>query len=293
MDNIKVYTAPDSHKPKVPVIVNDMGEVYRRRKGKADIPHRHDFYTILLIKSATGMHIIDFNVYRLGTYQVFFVSPGQIHQVIEKEPTEGWAITVTKAFLEEHHIDTAFISEINLFRESGDTPPLHVEPSVYDELETIVHQIMKCEERHAKFSWDAVGAYLKLFLITANNVCTLPQNPHQQKSSAQVILREFKALVEANYTKEHKVNYYAERLAITPDHLNKTIHALVGNTAKEYIQNRLLLEAKRLLIHSALTAKEIAYVVGFKEPSHFSNFFKRNTGMSIKDFKQYAIKEGG
>ncbi|WP_345375203.1 helix-turn-helix transcriptional regulator [Algivirga pacifica] len=266
-----------------------MSTVFSAHPTHDDVPHRHDFYTILFIQKAEGQHIIDFNTYDLGQRQVFFVSPGQVHQMLESKPSKGWALTIRKEFLETHHIDTSFISEINLFRDFGDTPPLTLEKEIFHSMEQLILQMRDCIEKSSRFHWEAVGAYLKLFLINANNQCVLPQHntPH---SPAEMILRNFKLLVEKYYKSEHQVQFYADQLFISTDHLNRTIDHLIGKKAKQFIQNRILLEAKRLLQYSDSTAKEIGYHLGFKEAAHFSNFFKKMTGVSISQWiKNQAI----
>ena len=67
-------------------------------------------------------------------------------------------------------------------------------------------------------------------------------------SSEDNLIRKFKALVDTNFRKERSTSYYANELHITPDHLNRTIKNKIGKTAKEYIQSRIIIEAKRLLL---------------------------------------------
>ena len=81
------------------------------------------------------------------------------------------------------------------------------------------------------------------------------------------------------------VSQYAEALHITPDYLNASLKSLTGTGAKEHIQNRILIAAKRLLKFSDLNTKEIAYELGFSEPANFSIFFKKHTGISPSKFE--------
>lgn len=102
-----------------------MENIYTQAKGKTDVPHRHDYFTVLWSrKPANGRHIIDFREYELGTDSVFFVSPGQVHQVITPEEPQGWVITFSKSFLQHHHVSEEFIERINLFNSFEERPPL-------------------------------------------------------------------------------------------------------------------------------------------------------------------------
>lgn len=77
------------------------------------------------------------------------------------------------------------------------------------------------------------------------------------------------------------VSDYAAKLAVTPDYLNKTLKNLTGVSAKEHIQNKLIIEAKRGLIFTSFSVKELAYSLSFEESAHFNNFFRKMTGLSI------------
>jgi AraC-like DNA-binding protein len=98
------------------------------------------------------------------------------------------------------------------------------------------------------------------------------------KESQSDLFIEFFKCLELNIKRERKVMYYINLLNINNKDLNKVVKKRTGMLTKEFIQRRLLLESKRLLFHSKLTVKEVAYELNFKEPAHFSNFFKKETG---------------
>jgi AraC-like DNA-binding protein len=136
----------------------------------------------------------------------------------------------------------------------------------------------------------SIGSFLKLLLIECNNLCAINPIESDVDTSGDNLIRAFKKGVEDNFKKEHSTTFYANRLYITPDHLNRTVNAKIGKTAKEYIQARIITEAKRLLYFTDLSNKEIGYELGFKEPANFSAFFKKNTQLSPLNFKKKEIK---
>lgn len=262
-----------------------MEDIYENRKGKADIPHRHDYYTILLVKDGNGNHIIDFMKYPLSSNQVYFVSPGQVHQVVEKEKSYGFSIVFSEQFLISNNIPTSFIEDLKLFQEFGETPPLTISKLDLNKLSNYSEEILKYYYSEDKFKDMAIGSLLKLFLINCNNICTLDFDNPQNIEAGQSILKNFRRLVDKNFTSWHTTSQYANELFITPDHLNRSIKNLTGKTAKEYIQSRITTEAKRLLYFTDHSAKEIGYELGFSEPANFSAFFKKCTGFSPSQFK--------
>lgn len=266
--------------------IQRMEDIYAERQGITDEPHRHDYYTILLVKEATGKHIVDFTAYPFSANQVFFVSPGQVHQVIEEKKSTGYVILFSDEFLGENNIPCYFIDDLNLFNDHGHTPPLPVNNEEYVRLSGFCEAMINIQESEIKYKEQAISSYIKLFLIHGNNVCTLQNDNPQNQEAANSILRNFKILVNEHFAAWHQTTDYANELNVTPDYLNRVIKSLTGKTAKEFIQARIIIEAKRLITFSSLSAKEIGYELGFNEPANFSAFFKKNTGLPPSQFNK-------
>lgn len=264
----------------------NMGKIFDEAGGKIDVPHRHDYYTVILTEEATGRHVIDYHTYELGPRQVHFVSPGQVHQMVTLTRPTGSVFTFSRDFLVENNIPESFISNINLFKQFGETPPLAIDEVTFQRLSRILEEMWECMPQDLHYRNRALGALLQLFLIYCNNSCLLDTTQLDEENSSVCMLRDFKDLVDKHYQQWHKVTEYAPSLHISPKHLSHTIKGLTGKTAKELIQDRLILEAKRLLFHTDLTIKEIAYRIGFEEPLHFSSFFKKQVGSSPSQYRQ-------
>ena len=266
-----------------------MEDVYSIRKGEIDEPHRHNFYTVLVINQAKGIHKIDFNIYDLGNRQIYFVAPGQVHQVIENKQSKGYAMTFSTEFLVENSISLSFINSLNLFQSYGQSPPLLPGQEQFSKIEGFANEIFNLLKGNAKMKEYSIGAFLKLLLIECNNICSINPIEIQTMNSNNSMIRDFKNWVEEQYKKEHATSFYASQLNVTPDHLNRIIKANVGKTAKEYIQSRIVTEAKRLLYFTHLSNKEIGYELGFNEPANFSAFFKKCTQLSPSSFRKKEI----
>ena len=262
-----------------------METIYNKAEGQTDIPHRHDYYTVILVEKAKGIHLIDYKQFQFNALEVHFVSPGQVHQVALTEKPKGWAITFSKEFLMVNNIDESFISNINLFQPFDHSPPLKINQNTLQSLIRIIDEMVLCLPLKLNYTTRALGALLQLFLIYCNNSSALNNNQLDEENAEVCILREFKKLVEEKYREWHKVKNYASEIHISPKHLSQTVKNVTGKVAKEHIQNRLILEAKRLLLHTGLTIKEISYKIGYKEPLHFSSFFKKRVGLSPTQFR--------
>lgn len=285
-DSIKVYQNVHKEDPEKNFGISRMEDIYIKHNGEPDTPHRHDYYTILLVQKARGKHIIDFQEYDLNPNEAFFISPGQVHQVIEYEQSFGFSMVFSNQFLIENNIPQSFINDLNLFNDYGVAPPLPLAADQLDQLTEYCEQMFTYYHSDKKLRKQAIGAYLKLFLILCNNTCTLTDDNLQQVEAGNSLLRNFKELVDLHYQEWHSSTQYADALNITADHLNRTVKSLIGRTAKEYIQTKLHTEARRMLYFSDLSTKEIGYNLGFSESSHFSAFFKKCDGNSPSEFRK-------
>lgn len=263
-----------------------MEDIYAKRLEKTDEPHRHDYYTVLLVKQASGIHIIDFNRYPLTSNQVYFVSPGQVHQVVEEKQSFGYCIIFSSLFLVEKNIPQCFFGDLNLFNDYGQSPPLEINTKELNTLSNFCEEVLSLSHSDFKFKEQAIGSFLQLFLIQCNNLCSLKVDDAQNNEGGNAILKKFKELVNQKYQVWHSTSLYASELNISPDHLNRVVKSLIGETAKKYIQSRICIAAKRMLYYSELSSKEIGYRLGFLEPANFSAFFKKCTGKSPSQFRK-------
>ncbi len=286
MSPIKIYQNVNSKEESLHFGISRMEATYAKRGGQADAPHRHNYYTVLIIEQATGLHKIDFNTYALGEKQVFFVAPGQVHQVMETAPSVGFAMTFSTTFLVENAIPLAFVNSLNLFQNYGNSPPLLPAEAQFRVLKAFAARIWELQQGHAPMKYLSIGAYLKLLLIECNAICAINPIETEGEPAGNTVLRAFKEAVDAHYKEEHSTRFYAAALHLTPDHLNRIVKATIGTTAKEYIQSRIVTEAKRLLYFTDLSAKEVGYDLGFSEPANFSAFFKKHTQLAPSDFKK-------
>lgn len=285
MPAIKTYNPSTREVPFKGFDIARMEDIYAQRQGKPDVPHRHDYYTVLLVRYAHGQHIIDFNAYELAPAQVFFVASGQVHQMLEAEQSEGFVLVFSEHLLTQNNIPLSFIEDLNLFNDYGQSPALALTEAQLLQLENYCAEMEQWHTGSSPFKQRAVAALMELFLIACNQICPAPAESPHQLEAGNTLLRAFKQLVEANYRQWHSASAYAEALHITPDHLNRTIKALIGKTAKEYIQSRITTAARRMLHFTDQSAKEIGYELGFSEPANFSAFFKNCTGLSPTQFR--------
>ncbi len=135
-------------------------------------------------------------------------------------------------------------------------------------------------------------AYLTILLIKCKRLFEANySNPQIPQSKDYHLYQQFQLLIEQNFRTWHQVNDYAKELLVADKYLSSISKKLVGKTGIQLIHQRILLEAKRLLTHSNLSSKEIAYFLSFEDPAYFSKFFKRNVGQTPNGFRASSGKK--
>ena len=134
---------------------------------------------------------------------------------------------------------------------------------------------------------EMVRTYLKQLLIRATRSWKRQHLTHEvtDQQSDLEFFRKFTRLVEEHYKSKHTVAEYADFLCMAPKTITHKFNRLRLPQPNEVIKNRIILEAKRLLVHTSLTAKEIAYDLGYNDPAYFSRLFQTKTGESPSGFR--------
>jgi len=287
--DIKSYKFADSAGNNSMFALKRVEDIYRDNNGEPDSPHRHDYYTIILFERGEGIHYVDFTEYKINDKTLYFILPGQMHQVKLSAEPKGWVMIFTEEFLISNSISDKLINDIYLFNDYGESPPLHINNDQLLVYKNIISQIEMFSNSLETYTSEAMGSLVKLFLIQSNNHCSLQkQNNPQFLETTNHLLRSFKSLLNKHYATLHMVSDYADKLSVTADYLNKTVKSITGKSAKEHIQSKLIIEAKRSLLFSSLSNKELSFELGFDESAHFNNFFKKTTGFTPSEFRTSA-----
>jgi AraC family transcriptional regulator, transcriptional activator of pobA len=266
--------------------MKSLRQMARSELGEQGLPHRHNYYTVFWLKAGQGTHYVDFKGYSLRPHTIFLISPGQVHFVEAEEVPDGTAILFTSDFLLTNAITPDFITNLNLFMDAGESPPINVPDDSAARINGLIKTMYAELDSEELLNHVVIGIQLKLFLVECYRLRNhqLPQS-HREGSVGYLIVKRFKDLVEENYHNQHRVNEYAEKMNISPNHLNNVIKQHLGTTAKEYLLKRILLEAKKLAYFTDLSLKEITFDLGFDDPSYFSKVFKKLHGIRFSDFK--------
>ncbi|WP_316838812.1 helix-turn-helix transcriptional regulator [Pedobacter gandavensis] len=247
-------------------------------------PHKHNFYEILWLEKGPSKHTIDHHSFDLSLDSIFFIAPGQIHELAQEEDLRGYSIMFSPAFLALGDGGQELFSGLSFMEDTYAHPALTLLPKEQEGLFTALN-MLHIETKRADRSPNIIRHLLLAFLFQIKRMIT--DKPVDAKDNLQVIMvKKFKVLLETHYKQETRLSFFADALFMTAAHLNEVLKAVTGKTAGESIRERLLLEAKRMLIHSPLTVGQISAELGFTDFSYFSRQFKKQEGLSPAAFRK-------
>jgi AraC family transcriptional activator of pobA len=249
------------------------------------IPHKHDFYLIVLFTHGKGKHEVDFTEYPIRPGVLYFIKPGQTHHWTFSEQPEGYIFFHSKEFYRMLH-PTNNIEDYPMFF-SGQNPPL-LDLNACERL-PVINKLM--QTIYLEYTGDEflkrkrIGLLIDLLYIETAREIRSRANPDIVRSAKNEFrIQQLEMLIDQNYLTLKKASDYAELLNITTKHLNKIVTTALGKTTTDLIQERILLEAKRILIRQDMTVQETAFELGFEDPAYFSRLFRKKCGVSPKDF---------
>ncbi|MDR0229443.1 MAG: AraC family transcriptional regulator [Flavobacteriaceae bacterium] len=251
-------------------------------------PHKHNFYVSMIFTQGTGIHEIDFKKHHIKPGSVFTLAPGQTHSWNLSEDIDGYIFYHSQEFLDLHFVrDT--IREYPIFRSIFYPNVVYLHEK---DIKEIAYIFLKMMEEIAQDKWKSHQMLVNLtsqFYILTNRLLMLEESFNKIiNSQYSNHFMRFEDLLEEHYKKEKSAAAYAEALNMTQKHLNRICKTMINQTTTDLIINRVLLEAKRMLIYTDKNFNEIAIALGYEDYSYFSKIFKRKVGETPKDFlKKY------
>jgi len=241
-------------------------------------PHRIKFYNILYFTSGDDYHYVDFKKYQVKKGSLIFLNKDQIHSFSKTANYKGYIILFTDKFLSRNLINIQ-----KVFYNILSKP--YILDNCFEEFETIFKQLINEYEDTNNLFKEKIFVSLFNYLILKSEKLLSNEINDNQNEKYLIIFEEFTNILHESYRLSRNVNFYAEKLNISPKHLNTLCRKFLNLSAKNTIDNFVVLEAKRELISNS-PIKEIAYKLGFLETTNFVKYFKKQTNISPSKFKE-------
>ena len=242
--------------------------------------HRHDFHELFFFSKGSGEHMIDLELLQINGPCMHLVGPGQVHQLDRSADMEGAVVM----FASDAQLGHGHSARTVLFGHARRPMGVELSPERLEEVFGLVGQMERELARAEGPVADIVEGFLGILLIKcahwSKDRAAVPDGNEQDP------VRRFVDLMERSFLQDRTVQYYADELSVSADHLNELVKRRLGRTASGVIQDRLLLEARRLLLHADLSIKEVGYALNMKDPAYFSRWFHKAAGTAPAAFRE-------
>jgi AraC-like DNA-binding protein len=243
--------------------------------------HRDDHYLFFVQLSGMSKGMVDFETFILRDNMAFYILPGQVHSYEAADiGTTGWFVALDPGLVPEG------------YRAVLENPLLSIRPLKLDE-ERLAPLLQCLELMHglqaqpaSSYSRQAVYHLLASLSALFADVYSSQQCTTTDKvTRTQSIMLEFKKLLQVEYKRLKSPGEYAAALHLSPSYLNEAVKETTGFNVSYWIQQQIVLEAKRLLYYSQSNVKEVAHQLGYEDHTYFSRFFKKAVGRTPLAFR--------
>lgn len=247
------------------------------------MPHNNDFYTILFVDGAIGVVQIDNTVSHLEQSKIIFIEPGCVNSINITGKASGKVICFSETFFYLRYNNNilnhfGFLETEN--RVISEIPELHSE-----KFESLLKLIQQEYLLHSNEGINILHSYINIILFELERLLSQANTARKSDIKSDKIY-QYKKLIEAHFSKRKLPSFYADKLNITTNHLNKLCKEETGKTAGDIIRKHILLESQRQLRFTTLSINEIADELGFDNPSYFITFFKKQVGITPEIFRK-------
>ncbi|WP_224996087.1 helix-turn-helix domain-containing protein [Cesiribacter sp. SM1] len=279
--SIPVYSIQERNKSGLEIL---QVESFQAGESSLQTAHRDDHYIFVFQEKGTSKVMVDFKEVSIEGAAVFCILPGQVHYGIAATQSLAWFIAV----------DASWLSEVfrPVFEESAEiNKPI---PLSHQQACTLASNIVLLQEVYEKGSQLHFHHHMLRSLMDAciSQFASLYYSREQSSGQAHLrtaaITRQFRSLLLQNFRSMKSPSDYAASLHISPSYLNEAVKQTSGYPVSYWIQQEIILEAKRMLFYTEHTVKEIAHALGYDDHTYFIRLFGKTAGISPQRFrKQY------
>ncbi|MFM7021859.1 MAG: AraC family transcriptional regulator [Flavobacteriales bacterium] len=266
--------------------VLDVAELYRNSRELMTSTHRTDFYHIIWFKEGKGTHLVDFKPHAIKSNSLLFINKNKVQRFDLAGQYKARVLLFTDSFFCKSDHDARFLKETILFNDLFDDAQVQLDKD--DNTFADLLNMMEDEWNKAadNFQHDLLKNMLHNFLLLAERKKRKQGFTEIKKGADLDYTLIFKDLLEIHFRKRKQVSYFAREISITEKRLNSATSKTLGITPKEMIDERIVLEAKRLLSHTGNSIKEIGFELGFEEPTNFIKYFRKHCNCTPVEFRE-------
>lgn len=276
---------------KIDFTIHNLQDIHLGLPFKSPV-YRANFFSFVFVKNAHGKYTTDDLVFNTLPGTIYFTNPGHYKSHEWEEIEEVYLITLSESFLKENVHPDVFEEFPFLLAET--VLPRVLNSESFSEFEQLYLQIRKEYFASSPYRNRLIGNLFVVLLLKIKEYFWKDYNPIYEGDRSSQIVKDFKILLEKHYrdlvsgkvTQVFRVQEYASAQNLHPNYLSNVLKSKTGKSIGTWIAEKTIAESKSLLQNSSISIKEIAYLLGFSEASHFSNYFKKHTGFSPVSYRK-------
>jgi AraC family transcriptional regulator, transcriptional activator of pobA len=292
---IKMSNSPDKNnmKPLSPIFkqasasleIHDLTSFVEEHFMDATLAVRFESFLLIYVLEGKGGCWVDLREYPLAGDTVYCIYPGQLIALEKDASMAGNVISFTPEFLCSSKDDIWNLLHSGLFG-AQTSCPIPINGEMKAGTMHLLHSMRSEYGCEGKMKHEMLRSLLKMLIILLNRRLFGSGDDEVMRRRDTDQVNTFFELVQKHFITLKKVSDYAELVGIPSSYLNVVVKRVSGFTAKQYIQQQIILEAKRQVRWEGKNLKQIAYHLGFEDTAHFSKFFKNTAGINFSEFKR-------
>lgn len=247
--------------------------------------HSHNFYHFAFLINGTGHHVIDFKKYEVLPNSFYFMKPHEVHSWCFSEDTKGFVINFSATFLDSNFIHSTFLNVLPYFQLSQQQKVLQVTAIQAEMILHLLQEMYAEQNDHLNFKQNRLAFLLANFLVELARIYGQHEEQYPKQDQHAQHFHKFQQYLEQQYLHWKHPKEFAAAMNISLPLLQKVTKEFAGISAGALIRERILLEAKRLLIQKEKNINEIAFQLNFSDNSYFTKFFKKYNNCTPEQFR--------
>lgn len=260
---------------------------FLRNKQKASKPHRHSFFQLLWFKNS-GNHYIDYEIIKHPDNTLFLINKNQVHYFCSDSSNEGYLFHFNDSFISNYSLDLLARFTVSIFNEISE-PYINLTNNDSEIIENLCKNfLLELEDKKENYAHIIMHQFLGL-LYKIERMKNEKKSFKTDVNSDFYKIVQFKQAIIKEIDQQLSIADFASRLAVSSKKLTALTKQYTALTPGTLIKEMKILEAKRMLSHHDISIKEVAYSLGFDQPTYFTKFFKKETKLTPKQFQEQLL----
>lgn len=250
-------------------------------------PHRLDFYGIMVFTAGNGKHQIDQREIEVAAGDIIILGPGQVHAFLQVKNLDGYIISISEDFFVANQEGLKYNENHEILEKAIAAMHLHM-PNDYQEisnhlLESLLIEFNKSMNLiNLKLIFHLISSLLQVLNSILKDGAV---NMVDYSDRDRILAYSFRSLLIENVRTKRQLSFYLDQLIISQSRLQQATKKTFGKSPKELLDETLILHIKKQLADPCKRIQEIAYDLGFSEPTNFIKFFKKHTGQTPESYR--------